>query len=153
LAARIPLARRLRSLRPGAGGNALPLRPVRLRICSHARARALAVERAAVRTFGRRYALLEVSFAKRLKAGAFWQKRYYDRNVRDEREFMEKLRYLHRNPVKAGLCELPEDWPWSSFRHYARREKGVVEIESEWTARDRERQATGSGERILLIPG
>ena len=86
-------------------------------------------------------------------SGVFWQKRYYDRNVRDEREFMEKLRYLHRNPVKAGLCELPEDWPWSSFRHYARREKGVVEIESEWTARDRERQATGSGERILLIPG
>src|SRR5690348_9031340 len=96
---------------------------------------------------------LKLSFAKRLKAGAFWQKRYYDRNVRDEREFVEKLRYIHRNPVKAGLCELPEDWPWSSFRHYALREEGVVEVESEWTARDRERQATGGGERILLIPG
>jgi putative transposase len=96
---------------------------------------------------------LKLSFAKRLGAGVFWQKRYYDRNVRDEREFVEKLRYLHRNPVKAGLCNLPEDWRWSSFRHYALREKTVVEIESEWTARDRERQATGSGERILLIPG
>src|SRR5579862_348860 len=96
---------------------------------------------------------LKLSFAKRLGRGVFWQKRYYDRNVRDEREFVEKLRYLHRNPVKAGLCELPEDWPWSSFRHYALREKGIVEIESEWTARDRERQATGSAERILLIPG
>ena len=111
---------------------------------------------------------LKLSFAKRLAAqvrapvvganlghasGVFWQKRYYDRNVRDEREFVEKLRFIHRNPVKAGLCELPEDWPWSSFRHYARREKGVVEIESEWTARERERQATGSGERIFLIPG
>ncbi len=111
---------------------------------------------------------LKLSFAKRLVAqvraralgaslgqpsGVFWQKRYYDRNVRDEREFVEKLRYIHRNPVKAGLCELPEDWPWSSFRHYALREKGAVEIESEWTARDRERQATGGGERILLIPG
>jgi hypothetical protein len=74
------------------------------------------------------------------------------RNVRDEREFVEKLRYIHRNPVKAGLCKLPEDWRWSSFRHYALREKGVVEIESEWTARDRERQATGSGERTFLIP-
>lgn len=63
------------------------------------------------------------------------------------------LRYMHRNPVKAGLCELPEDWRWSSFRHYALREKGVVEIESEWTARDRERQETGGGERIFLIPG
>ena len=96
---------------------------------------------------------LKLSFAKRLRAGVFWQKRYYDRIVRDERKFVEKLRYIHRNPVKAGLRELPEDWPWSSFRHYALREKGVVEIESEWTARDRERQARGSGERILLIPG
>ncbi len=47
---------------------------------------------------------------------------------------------------------LPDDWPWSSFRHYARREERLVEIESEWTARDREMQATGSGERIFLIP-
>jgi len=63
---------------------------------------------------------LKLSFAKRLGSGVFWQKRYYDRNVRDEREFVEKLRYIHRNPVKAGLCKLPEDWRWSSFRHYAR---------------------------------
>jgi putative transposase len=70
----------------------------------------------------------------------FWQKRYYDRNVRDHEEFVEKLRYMHRNPVKRGLVERPEDWPWSSFRHYATGETGVVEIESEWTARRRERE-------------
>jgi putative transposase len=90
---------------------------------------------------------LKLYFAKRLGSGVFWQKRYYDRNVRDEREFVEKLRYLHRNPVKAGLCNLPEDWRWSSFRHYALREKGVVEIESQWTARigRGKRQAAGRG--------
>src|SRR5437588_4240018 len=49
----------------------------------------------------------------------FWQKRYYDFNIRDYPQFVEKLRYIHRNPVKAGLCERPEDWEWSSFRHYA----------------------------------
>jgi len=37
--------------------------------------------------------------------------------------------------------------------HYALREKGVVEIESEWTARDRERHAAGSSKRTFLIPG
>jgi len=47
----------------------------------------------------------------------FWQKRYYDFNIRDYQQFVEKLRYIHRNPVKAGLCERPEDWQWSSFRH------------------------------------
>jgi hypothetical protein len=72
----------------------------------------------------------------------FWQKRYYDFNVRDYAQFVEKLRYIHRNPVKAGLCERPEDWEWSSFRHYATGCEGRVEIESEWTARKRER-ATG----------
>jgi len=96
---------------------------------------------------------LKLSFAKRLGAGVFWQKRYYDRNVREEREFPEKLRYIHRNPVKRGLVLEAGDWKWSSFRHYALREKGVVEIESEWTARDRERQAQGGAERIFLIPG
>ena len=96
---------------------------------------------------------LKLSFAKRLGAGAFWQKRYYDRNLRDEREFHEKLRYIHRNPVKRGLVPEAGDWKWSSFRHYAFREKAAVEIESEWTARDRERQAQGGAERIFLIPG
>jgi len=71
----------------------------------------------------------------------FWQKRYYDCNIRDYPQFVEKLRYIHRNPVKAGLCERPEDWEWSSFRHYATGCAGRVEIESEWTARKRERAA------------
>ena len=51
---------------------------------------------------------------------------------------MEKLRYIHRNPVRRGLVDKPEDWPWSSFRHYAAGVEGAVEIESEWTARRRE---------------
>ena len=71
----------------------------------------------------------------------FWQKRYYDFNIRNYPQFVEKLRYIHRNPVKAGLCERPEDWEWSSFRHYATGYEERVEIESEWTARKRERVA------------
>jgi hypothetical protein len=47
------------------------------------------------------------------------------------RNFIETLRYIHRNPVKAGLCARPEDWEWSSFRHYATGYEGRVEIESE----------------------
>jgi putative transposase len=84
--------------------------------------------------------------------GSFWEKRYYDRNVRDGREFSVKLRYLHRNPVKRGLVSAPGDWKWSSFRHYAFREKSLVEIESEWTARDRELQQFGGPPRIFLCP-
>lgn len=70
----------------------------------------------------------------------FWQKRYYDFNVRNEQQLIEKLRYIHRNPVKRGLCIQPEDWKSSSFLHYATGTRGTVEIESEWTARLRERE-------------
>jgi len=73
------------------------------------------------------------------EAEHFWQKRYYDFNIRNYPQFMEKLKYIHRNPVEAGLCERPEDWEWSSFRHYATGCEGRVEIESEWTARKRGR--------------
>ena len=72
------------------------------------------------------------------EAEHFWQKRYYDFNVRNRRQFMEKLRYIHRNPVRRGLCVRPEDWEWSSFLHYATGMEGRVEIESEWVARKRE---------------
>ncbi len=100
---------------------------------------------------------LKLSFAKRVRslrpagrAGSFWLKRYYDRNVRSYREFTIKLRYLHRNPVERGLVGQPEEWKWSSYRHYALREVGPVELESEWTARDRE---PAGGERMFLRPG
>src|SRR5450631_2152676 len=52
-------------------------------------------------------------------ADHFWQKRYYDFNIRNYPQFVEKLRCIHRNPVKRGLCERPEDSQWSRFRHYA----------------------------------
>ena len=60
-------------------------------------------------------------------------------NVWSERKRVEKLRYLHRNPVSRGLAATPEDWAWSSFRHYLTGEEGAVEIESRWTAQRRER--------------
>ena len=103
---------------------------------------------------------LKLSFAKRLRTlrravepVPFWQKRYYDRNVRNAHEFTVKLRYLHRNPVKRGLVKEPADWKWSSFRHYAWREIGPVEIESEWTENERERQTNGAPPRVFLLPG
>jgi hypothetical protein len=45
-----------------------------------------------------------------------WQKRFYDFNVWTEQKQIEKLRYIHRNPVNRGLVEKPEQSEWSSFR-------------------------------------
>jgi putative transposase len=77
----------------------------------------------------------------------FWQKRYYDHNVRSYDSFAGKLDYIHYNPVKRGLCSTEMEWLWSSFRHYATAEVGVVEIESEWTTIRR----TGRDPRLLGI--
>ena len=50
-----------------------------------------------------------------------------------------------------GLAQGPDDWKWSSFRHYARQAVGVVEI-VKWTARDKDRLAKGGAQRISLGP-
>jgi putative transposase len=68
----------------------------------------------------------------------FWQPRYYDFNVWSARKRVEKLRYIHNNPAKRGLVANPEEWAWSSSRHYASGEESMVEIESLWTAKRRE---------------
>lgn len=47
-----------------------------------------------------------------------WQSRYYDFNVFHDAKVIEKLTYMHENPVKAGLVMHPCDWEWSSARHY-----------------------------------
>jgi putative transposase len=48
-----------------------------------------------------------------------WEPRYHDFNVFTAAKKVEKLRYMHRNPVKAGLVDQPDEWQWSSFRAYA----------------------------------
>jgi len=92
--------------------------------------------------------MLKQNVARRLRSpegGVLWQPRYYDFNVWSEAQPVEKLRYIHRNPVKRGLVQSPEDWTWSSFRHYLSGVEGVVEIESQWTARKREQMGVVMG--------
>ena len=63
--------------------------------------------------------------------GHFWQKRYYDFNLWSERKRVEKLKYMHQNPVRRGLVEAAELWAWSSYRAYAFGEVGKVKL-NEW---------------------
>jgi putative transposase len=61
---------------------------------------------------------LKLSVSRRLKERPFWQARYYDFNVFTHNKRVEKLKYMHRNPVTRGLVDKPEDWRWSTYRHY-----------------------------------
>jgi putative transposase len=65
--------------------------------------------------------------------GRVWQRRFYDFNVWSARKRIEKLRYMHRNPVARGLLDAPEQWAWSSFRAYAYGEVGIARV-NDWPA-------------------
>ena len=45
------------------------------------------------------------------RSGRFWQKEYFDRYIRNARQFAKTISYIENNPVKANLCAKAEDWP------------------------------------------
>jgi putative transposase len=59
-----------------------------------------------------RYAA-EISLAE-----PFWQPKYYPLNLFTARKALEKLDYMHFNPVRAGLVMRPVDWCWSSAAYF-----------------------------------
>lgn len=54
------------------------------------------------------------------RTGTFWQDDYFDRYVRDERDYGDRLEYIGENPVQAGLCKICTDWPWSHMGYLKR---------------------------------
>jgi putative transposase len=72
--------------------------------------------------------VLKVSVSKLSSEKPFWQDRYHDFNVFATDKFIEKRRYIHRNPVTRGLVEHPEDWPHSSYLSYRDRRQRTVHI-------------------------
>jgi REP element-mobilizing transposase RayT len=53
------------------------------------------------------------------RSGAFWQEDYFDRYIRTDSHYADVTAYIDNNPVKAGLCNLPEDWRFGSARRRA----------------------------------
>jgi len=58
--------------------------------------------------------------ARHGRKGHLFQSRYKAYIVEDEGYWQELSRYVHLNPVRAGLAEKPEDWRWSSYAGYHR---------------------------------
>mgnify|MGYP006283806045 CR=1 FL=1 len=51
---------------------------------------------------------------------SLWQRRFWEHQIRDERDFANHCDYIHYNPVKHGLVRCAGDWPWSTFRRFVR---------------------------------
>jgi putative transposase len=73
-------------------------------------------------------AALKLSVSKQSRHHPFWLPRYYDANILSYDVAVQVLRYIHRNPVKRGLVAHPDDWPWSSFRHYYLHDPSPIQI-------------------------
>ncbi|MBF0530909.1 MAG: transposase, partial [Deltaproteobacteria bacterium] len=59
------------------------------------------------------------------RSGPFWSPDFFDRFIRDEKHFLTAKKYIIDNPVRAGLCDRPQKWPFSSAnREYAGEEFG-----------------------------
>ena len=58
------------------------------------------------------------------RTGQFWQAEYFDRYIRDRKHYLAAVDYIEQNPVKAGLCHTPEEWPFSSARIRASEDAG-----------------------------
>ena len=57
---------------------------------------------------------------RRKRERGIWQRRFWEHQIRDERDLQRHIDYIHYNPVKHGLVENVEDWPWSSYHHWVR---------------------------------
>ncbi|MDE3180518.1 MAG: hypothetical protein KGM47_12760, partial [Acidobacteriota bacterium] len=59
-----------------------------------------------------------------------WQRRFYDMNIWTEKKKLEKLSYMHHNPVKRGLVREPGEWAWSSWRFYHLNDTSAIPMDS-----------------------
>ena len=57
----------------------------------------------------------------RHRESTIWQRRFWEHQIRDERDLQVHLDYIHFNPVKHDLAKSPRDWPYSSFREFVGR--------------------------------
>ena len=69
---------------------------------------------------------------RRSNSHQVWQPRFDEKAVRDEREFLAKLNYMHGNPLKHNLVDDCEDYPYSSFADYNGGKNGFVAVECEF---------------------
>jgi len=57
---------------------------------------------------------------ERQREAALWQRRFWEHQIRDEDDLQKHINYIHYNPLKHGLVESLEDWPWSTYHRFVK---------------------------------
>jgi putative transposase len=61
-----------------------------------------------------------------------WERRFDDNRIENEQEFRKVLTYIHANPVRAGICEDPSQYEWSTVHNYLDNGRGLIDIDPLW---------------------
>ncbi len=59
-----------------------------------------------------------------------WSKRFHDEVIRNQEMFLSRLRYIHNNPVEAGLVSRPEEYKYSSARDYILGDDSILSVDT-----------------------
>ena len=78
----------------------------------------------------------------RRRERGIWQRRYWEHVIRDDRDYAAHMDYIHLNPVKHGLAEVPGDWPFSTFHRCV----AAGLYPADWSPRGAEPVETGEPE-------
>lgn len=86
-----------------------------------------------MQSLGRRY--VGWFNARHQRSGTLWEGRFRAGLIEGERHLLACMRYIELNPVRAGLCVEPAQWPWSSAAHHLglARSSLVTEHEMYWS--------------------
>jgi hypothetical protein len=88
-----------------------------------------------LRAEGHAASLAKLALPIALQSGqthAVWLKEFSAIDIWSHRFIRQKLHYIHMNPVRAGLCDHPAKWRWSSYHAYLPHEPDSVSIEIDW---------------------
>jgi putative transposase len=64
----------------------------------------------------------------------FWMKRFHDEGILNRGMLATKMQYIHYNPVKAGMCNNPEDYKYSSARNYLFDDQSVLKVDTSFVS-------------------
>jgi len=75
--------------------------------------------------------MIKGSYARKINKinasnGKLWQKRFYEEGIRDERMLMQKIEYIHNNPIRKKLVTSLDDYPYSSYHSYFGNNKNII---------------------------
>jgi putative transposase len=78
--------------------------------------------------------MIKGSFARKFNKmnnfnGQVWQKRFYDEGIRDTSMLMQKIEYIHNNPIRKNFVILAKDYPYSSYHHYFGNNENMIGID------------------------